>query len=62
MSDDESMSDEDEPKLAHGTEPHTALCQHCGEEFEWTEDTCPECGWEKSEWISGGRYGLERSA
>lgn len=59
---DESTSDENEPRLAHGTEPDTALCQRCSEEFEWTEDACPECGWEKAEWVTGGRYGLGRSA
>lgn len=61
MPEDESMSDEDEPKLAKGTEPHTALCQRCGGEFEWTNNTCPQCGWEKSEWVSEGRYGLSGS-
>ncbi len=58
---DESTSAEDEPKLARGTEPHTALCQRCGAEFEWTDDSCPECGWDKSGWVSGDRYGLGRS-
>lgn len=61
MSGNDSMSDEDEPKLAKGTEPHTALCQQCGAEFEWTNDSCPECGWEKSAWVSAGRYSLGRS-
>jgi ribosomal protein L37E len=58
MTDDDSTSAEDEPKLAHGTEPDTALCQRCGAEFEWTSDSCPECGWDKSAWVSDGRYGL----
>lgn len=61
MSNDESMADENEPRLAHGTEPNTALCQRCGAEFDWTKDTCPECSWDKSQWVSGGRFGLGRS-
>jgi hypothetical protein len=33
-------------------------CQRCSEPFDWTEATCPHCGWDRAAWVAGGRYGL----
>lgn len=56
------MMDENQPRLSDDTAPHMALCQRCTEEFDWRKDTCPHCGWEKDEWASSGRYGLQGTA
>lgn len=53
--------DGEDRKLAEDRPPRTVLCQRCSEEFDWQADTCPECGWEKTEWIESGRYGLGSS-
>lgn len=55
------MADENEPRLAEDTTPQTALCQNCSQEFDWRKETCPHCGWDKNEWSSSGRYGLQTS-
>lgn len=39
----------------------TVPCQMCSEPFDWAEKQCPHCGWEKTEWVEGGRYGLQRA-
>jgi ribosomal protein L37E len=54
-------NDDEDRKLAEDRQPRTVLCQRCSEEFDWEKDTCPECGWEKTEWIESGRYGLGSS-
>ena len=38
--------DGEDRKLAEDRQPRTVLCQRCSEEFDWEQDTCPECGWE----------------
>jgi rRNA maturation endonuclease Nob1 len=48
-------------KLAEDRPPRMVKCQWCSEEFDWHEDTCPQCGWDKSEWADNGRYGLGKS-
>ncbi|PSP65658.1 hypothetical protein BRC77_00455 [Halobacteriales archaeon QH_8_64_26] len=53
--------EEDGPRLAEGKEPDMNLCQHCSTEFDWNDDQCPECGWNKAEWVECGRYGLSKS-
>ena len=37
-------------------------CQQCGESFDWSESSCPDCGWQKDAWVEAGRYRLERVA
>lgn len=54
-------SDNEERQLAEDSPPRMVLCQRCSEEFDWREDTCPNCGWEKDEWAEQGRYGLAKS-
>ncbi len=51
---------ENEPRLSDDSSPNTALCQNCDEEFDWQRDSCPHCGWDKSEWVAAGRYGLAK--
>lgn len=55
------MPDEDGPRLAEDQPPNMNLCQRCSAEFDWNEDECPECGWNKREWAEAGRYGLAKS-
>lgn len=50
--------EENEPRLSEETGPNTALCQDCDREFDWQQDECPHCGWEKDDWVENGRYGL----
>jgi hypothetical protein len=58
--------DGDDPKegraLADDVAPRRVDCQRCSEEFDWRDDTCPHCGWEKDEWVASGRYGLAGSS
>ncbi|MFC7186655.1 hypothetical protein [Halorubrum yunnanense] len=35
-------------------------CLGCGEPFDWGEGECPECGWDRDEWATSGRHGLEK--
>ncbi len=35
-------------------------CLGCGEPFDWGDDECPECGWDRDEWAERGRHGLEK--
>lgn len=37
-----------------------AACLGCGEPFDWSDGTCPECGWDRNAWVERGRYGLEK--
>ncbi|WP_160134812.1 hypothetical protein [Halococcus salsus] len=53
-----SNDESDDRQLAEDRQPRTVLCQRCSEEFDWHEDVCPACGWEKDEWVESGRYGL----
>jgi rRNA maturation endonuclease Nob1 len=55
------MSDGDSRKLAEDRPARMVNCQWCSEKFDWREDTCPNCGWNKDEWASEGRYGLGKS-
>jgi ribosomal protein L37E len=55
------MSENDDRKLAEDRPPRAVNCQRCSEEFDWHEATCPNCGWDKEEWASEGRYGLGKS-
>lgn len=55
------MPDDDERQLAEDSPPRMVLCQRCSEAFDWREESCPHCGWEKAEWTDEGRYGLARS-
>ena len=55
------MTDDDERRLAEDSPPRMVLCQRCSNEFDWREDTCPDCGWNKDEWIDQNRYGLATS-
>ena len=55
------MAEDDDRRLAEDRPPRMVMCQRCSEEFDWHEDTCPNCGWEKEEWTEGGRYGLAKS-
>lgn len=48
----------DDRQLADDPHPRMVNCQKCSAEFDWREGTCPECGWEKDEWVENGRYGL----
>jgi hypothetical protein len=57
----EPMSEEDSRKLAEDRPPRMVNCQWCSEAFDWRKNTCPNCGWDKGEWASGGRYGLAKS-
>jgi RNA polymerase subunit RPABC4/transcription elongation factor Spt4 len=34
-------------------------CQQCNAAFDWHESACPNCGWDRSAWAAGGRYGLQ---
>lgn len=34
-------------------------CQMCSTEFDWSNDECPHCGWDKRAWIESARYGLQ---
>lgn len=36
-------------------------CQRCGTEFDWRDETCPNCGWNAAAWVAGGRYDLGRA-
>lgn len=36
-------------------------CLGCGEPFDYDEEVCPACGWDRSEWIERGRHGLADS-
>jgi ribosomal protein L37E len=51
----------EDARVAETNEPETNECQRCSTEFDWHRDTCPECGWDKSEWVASGRYGLSKS-
>ncbi|WP_435077562.1 hypothetical protein [Halococcus sp. AFM35] len=55
------MPEEDNRKLAKDRPPRTVNCQWCSEAFDWRKNTCPNCGWDKGEWASEGRYGLGKS-
>lgn len=35
-------------------------CLGCGEPFDWSEEVCPDCGWDRSEWIDRDRHGLAK--
>jgi hypothetical protein len=35
-------------------------CLGCGATIDHAADECPECGWQRSEWVADGRYGLAR--
>jgi ribosomal protein L37E len=52
------MAEDENRKLADDRHPEEVKCQRCSQEFDWKLDRCPECGWEKTEWIESGRYGL----
>lgn len=52
---------EEDRQLAEDSPPRMVRCQRCSEEFDWNEDTCPNCGWDRAEWAEDGRYGLGRS-
>ncbi|WP_254536184.1 hypothetical protein [Halomarina litorea] len=60
------MSEQDAPEsdaaLSDDVGPRRVDCQRCSEEFDWQEDACPHCGWEKAEWVEEGRYGLAGSS
>lgn len=55
------MSADDNRRLAEDRSPRMVKCQRCSEEFDWHEDMCPRCGWDTSEWVEEGRYGLAKS-
>lgn len=61
MTDEHDDDPESERALADDVTPRQVDCQRCSEEFDWQADTCPHCGWEKSEWVENGRYGLGTS-
>lgn len=52
------MASNDGRQLADDTHPRLVNCQKCSAEFDWQEAQCPECGWDRSEWVENGRYGL----
>ena len=56
------MAEDDERRLAEDRPPRMVQCQRCSEAFDWRKETCPHCGWEKSEWTDQGRYGLAKSS
>lgn len=34
-------------------------CQLCSTVFDWSDDECPDCGWDKEAWVEDGRYWLQ---
>ncbi|QKY19076.1 hypothetical protein B4589_001310 [Halolamina sp. CBA1230] len=36
-------------------------CLRCGEQFDYDDGECPDCGWSSSEFRSRDRYSLARS-
>ena len=36
-------------------------CLRCGEQFDYDDGECPDCGWSSSEFRSRDRYNLARS-
>lgn len=41
------------------SERESAPCQICSTEFDWNDDECPHCGWDKQAWVENGRYWLQ---
>ncbi|WP_197431240.1 hypothetical protein [Halorubrum sp. CBA1125] len=35
-------------------------CLRCGEQFDYDDGACPNCGWSSAEFRSRGRYNLAR--
>lgn len=54
-----AMSEQDDRQLADDAPPQRAPCQQCSELFDWNQDACPHCGWEKDEWVASNRYELQ---
>lgn len=46
-------------RRAMATSSKSRPCQKCSTVFDWSKDECPNCGWDKQDWIDDGRYGLE---
>lgn len=35
-------------------------CLGCGLDLDYTEESCPDCGWEPADFRARGRYGLSK--